>query len=116
MDDGQLMRLVPHASITIADVQCEKIAQREAQVIETELKAIAPTRKSRVIIDLAQVEMVASMGLGMLVTMHKTCAQAGGKLVICGLKPDLLALLKITHLDRVLTVVKTRDDAVKTLG
>jgi anti-sigma B factor antagonist len=97
----------------IAAVRCEKVGGREAQVLESELKAAAPKRGWRMVLDLTDVTLLASMGLGMLVTMHKECAGQGGKLAIFGLNADIAQLLKITHLERVLKITADKDAALK---
>jgi anti-anti-sigma regulatory factor len=50
----------------------------------------------------------------MVVGLHKKVAKVpGGRLVLCGVGPQLMQLLKITRLDRLLKVVKTQAEAVK---
>lgn len=116
MPDAALIQIEPAASFNVAKITCEKVGQREAQVIEAEVKTAAPSKHWRVVMDVSTVTLLASMGLGMLVTLHKTCAAGGGRLVIYGMSNELAGLLKVTHLDKVLKIVKTRDDAVKALG
>lgn len=100
----------------IAVVRTEKIGAREAEIVESELKAAAPSRQWRIAIDLSDVAMLASMGLGMLVTMHKQCNEQGGKLAIYGVRPEIATLLKITHLERVLKISSDRDAALKVVS
>ena len=116
MSEGSIVTLDSSGLQLVAQVAVEKVGSREAQVIENELRAAAPNRKWKIVIDLASVTLLASMGLGMLVSLHKACAQNSGKLVICGLRPELLNLLKITHLERVLKIVPDKDAAVKALA
>jgi anti-anti-sigma factor len=56
------------------------------------------------------------MGLGMLVTMHKEASANGGRLAICGLRPEITQLLRITHLERVLKIHPDRDAALKAVS
>lgn len=116
MTDTSMVNLDTSGPHLIARVQAQKVGSREAQVIENELRSVAPTRVWKIAIDLSEVTLLASMGLGMLVSLHKACAQNGGKLVICGLRGDLLTLLKITHLERVLKIVPDLDAAKKALA
>ncbi|MFN7020643.1 MAG: STAS domain-containing protein [Phycisphaerales bacterium] len=97
----------------VAAIRTEKLGQREAQIIESELKSAAPSRQWRLALDLSEVTLLASMGLGMLVTLHKECSNNSGRLAIFGLSPDIQQLLKITHLERILKVAPDRDAAVK---
>lgn len=56
--------------------------------------------KRNFLIDLAKVDRVNSIGLGMLLAAHKAARNAGGKVVLCNLN-RIESLLSITHLVRV---------------
>jgi anti-sigma B factor antagonist len=119
MADGAYLNIIPHASLLIAHVTVEKVGARESQIIEQELRAAAgggAAKKWRIVLDLKDVTLLASMGLGMLVSMHKLCATQGGRLVVCGLRDDILQLMKLTHLDRILKIAPDREAAIKLVG
>ncbi len=118
MSASAYANIQPIAGGIVCIVQSEKVGARESQVIEQEVRAAmtAASKRHRVIIDMSAVTMLASMGLGMLVSLHKSCAEQGGRVVICGLSAEIMQVLKITHLDKVLRIVKTREEAIKTLG
>jgi anti-sigma B factor antagonist len=66
----------------------------------------------RVVMDVTPVQYLSSQAIGMIVNVHrKTAAVKGGKLVLCGVSPQMLQLLKITRLDRVLKIVKDQKEA-----
>lgn len=115
MSDAALVKLERAPKHLLATITCEKVGQREAQVIEGEIRGAAPGQAWRVLVDASNVGMLASMGLGMLVSLHKSAGEAGGRVVIFGFREELLGLLKVTHLDRVLKIVKTKEDALKLL-
>lgn len=114
--DGVIVGFTAEPKFLEVVVKTEKVGQREAQVLEHEVKAAAAGRKHRVLINMAEVTVLASMGLGALVTLHKLCQEQGGRLVVCSLRPDIAQVLKITHLDKILKVVADRDAAKKLLG
>ena len=116
MPEGAYLTILPHASCLLCHVTTEKVGAREAQIIEQEVREAAPSKKWKIVMDLKDVTLLASMGLGMLVSMHKSCAAEGGKLVVCGVKGDILELLKITHLERILKIAPERDGAIKVIG
>ena len=118
MSDGVLVNVDADtgAGIVLTTVKCEKVGARESQIIESEVRAKAPSRKWKVVMDLKEVTLLASMGLGMLVSLHKSCASEGGKLVVCNVGPDLMQVLKITHLERVLKIVPDLEAAKKLVG
>lgn len=116
MSDAAFVQLEPHAAVVLATIKSEKVGAREAQIIESDLKAAAPGKKYKVVVDLAAVTLLASMGLGMLVSLHKLCAEHGGRLVVTGLNADIKNLLKLTHLDRIIKSADSRESAFKLLG
>lgn len=118
MSESAYVQVQPVAGGIVCIVLCEKVGARESQVIEQETRAamVVGAKKYRVAMDMKAVGMLASMGLGMLVTLHKTCSEQGGKVVICNLSDEITQVLKLTHLDKVLRIVKTQEDAIKALG
>lgn len=116
MGEAAFLQVEPHAAALVALVKAEKVGAREAQIIEADLRAAAPGKKFKVLVDLTAVTLLASMGLGMLVSMHKHCAENGGRLVVTGLNSEITKLLKLTHLDRVIKTAADRDAAMKVLG
>ena len=71
--------------------------------------------KRRMILDFTSVQYLSSQAIGILLTLHnKLKALDKSKLVLCGVSPKLMELLKITRLDRVLTVKPTQREALKT--
>lgn len=100
----------------VARLKCEKVAERESAIISGELGGEAAKHAWRVALDMGEVTLLASVGLGSLVTLNKNCKANGGRLVVFGLTGDLADVLKITRLDRVITIVKDREAAVKALA
>ena len=72
--------------------------------------------KRRLILDFEKVQYLSSQAIGIVLTLNKKLnALKGSKFVLCGVGPKLLELLKITRLDRILTVKPTQREAVKVL-
>ncbi|MBX3386931.1 MAG: STAS domain-containing protein [Phycisphaeraceae bacterium] len=99
----------------VGTITCEKIGAREAQVLETELRNAGARCAWKMALDLSAVYVMASMGLGMLVSMHKACKEHKGVLAVYGVRPEILDVLKITHLHKVLKIVDSRDEAIKVI-
>jgi anti-sigma B factor antagonist len=72
--------------------------------------------KRRLILDFEKVQYLSSQAIGIVLTLNKKLAALkNSKFVLCGVGPKLLDLLKITRLDRILTVKPTQKEAVKVL-
>lgn len=97
----------------IAKIVCPAVGQREAPIIEEELKAASASANNRVVLDMSGVTVLGSMGLGMLVTVTKRCRDGGGKAAIFGLSPSLTDLIRLTKLDKFLVITGGEDEAVK---
>ena len=93
-----------------------KVTEREASVIIDEVQAAANSLGWRVVLDLSDVMLLASAGLGALLTINKSCKEGGGKLAVFGLNEDLLGMIKLTKLDKVLAIKPDRGAAVKVVS
>ena len=82
MSESGFLAVGDHVGLLVGTVRCEKVGAREAQIIEKELDALAPGRGWRIVLDMTEVTMLASMGLGLLVSTHKKAKSNGGALVI----------------------------------
>jgi anti-sigma B factor antagonist len=100
----------------IAKITCPSVGQREAPIIEEELKQAAIGSGHRLVLDMATVTVLGSMGLGMLVTITKRCRDGGGRLAICGLNPALMELVRLTKLDKFLAIAKDEAQAIEKMG
>lgn len=113
MSESSYLAVGDHVGLLLGTVRCEKVGAREAQILEKELDALAPSRGWRIVLDMSEVTMLASMGLGLLVSTHRKARGHGGALVICHVRPDLMQLIQLTHLQKVLKIVPDRDAALK---
>jgi anti-anti-sigma factor len=66
----------------------------------------------RVVIDLGEVPMMNSSGLGMLVGASASLRKAGGSLSVAGANEKIHGLFKMTRLDSVFASYPTRDEAL----
>ena len=83
--------------------------------IGTELyRLVDDEDRRRLVLDFEKVEYLSSQAIGIILTLNKKLAALKhSKLVLCGVGPKLLALLRITRLDKILTVKATQREAVK---
>ena len=71
-------------------------------------------KRTRVVLDFGKVKYLSSQAIGIILTLNKKLtggAAAGEGLVLCGVGPQLMQLLKITRLDRILTIKNSQQDA-----
>lgn len=101
------------AHLARARVTCNNIAQRESPILQAELLSAAASANHRVLVDLSDVTMITSVGLGALITLHKACKEAKGKFVLINLQPDILSILKLSRLDKLFTIADSEPKALK---
>lgn len=58
----------------------------------------------KLVVDFSKVQFLASHALGVLLTLRKKSKEINGTLVLCGLRPELLKVFKITSLDQIFTI------------
>jgi|TARA_R110000782_G_scaffold57258_35_gene119895 anti-anti-sigma factor len=108
-------QIVDAGGIAVATVLCERYSEHEAKPIEHDLLDAAARCAHKLVIDMSKVAMLASAGIGSLISLHHACAKAGGRLVICALDPQIAQMLKLTRMDKMLTIVESRDAAAQAL-
>jgi anti-sigma B factor antagonist len=70
--------------------------------------------RRKLVLDFEKVQYLSSQAIGIILTLNKKLAALKySKLVLCGVGPKLMELLKITRLDRILSVKPTQSEAVK---
>jgi len=63
----------------------------------------AATCAGAVVVDLAEVKMVTTPGISLLLSAHQRLGQTGGRLVLCAVPTPLKDVLRRCKLDRVFT-------------
>lgn len=72
--------------------------------------------RRKIILDFERVEYISSQALGIVLAMKKRLAALGrSELLLCGIGARLGELLRITGLDKVLTIKPSQKEAVKSL-
>ena len=88
--------------------ELERVGSSLSRMVEEE-------NRGQLVLDFAKVKYLSSQAIGIILTLNKklTGGAAGGEnLVLCGVGPQLMQLLKITRLDRILTIKPTQQEAV----
>ncbi len=72
-----------------------------------ELIPLVEERPGELIIDLVGVEMIDSLGLGVMIAAHNSVKKAGGKIVLVNASRDIQRLFNTMRLDRHFTIMGT---------
>ncbi|EFL49498.1 anti-sigma-factor antagonist [Solidesulfovibrio fructosivorans JJ]] len=71
-----------------------------ADALRARFKELLQEHPGGLVIDLARVELIDSVGIGLLIAVHNTLGKKGGRLVLRNVNPDLAALLRTMRLDK----------------
>ena len=69
--------------------------------IETRFSAISGAKRA-LIVDLSDVEFIASMGIRILLIGAKTVKANGGRMALLGARPDVADVLKTSRIDAII--------------
>ena len=75
-----------------------------AEDFKNELLSAIDEYEGKVVIDLAEVEMVDSVGIGVIIAAHNTLSQAGRTLKVINVVKDVFGLFSTMRLNRRFTV------------
>jgi len=100
--------LYPHLEVHQTDdavdvtlIGCSMLDEKCVETVREELLALTDTLPGRhVYLNLAQVEYMASAGLGLLLTLKRRMDSTGGNLTLCGARPMVYELFVVTRLTR----------------
>jgi anti-sigma B factor antagonist len=89
------------------DVTLDEIKQEIAQLLG---KSSGPD----VLLDFANVEFMSSAMLGLLGQLHRKIKAGNGRLKMCGIRPEIMQVFKITSLDKLFSIHKDAPTALAT--
>jgi len=72
--------------------------------------------RKKLILDLSEVQFLASAAIGMLMTLHQKLTAINGTFVICGLRRELMRVFDIMKLTKVFKFAANEDEALALLG
>ena len=115
MDDFYTLRL--SGKYTVVEFQTPSLMNpQDLERVGTQLfRMVDEEKRDHMVLDFGKVKYLSSQAIGIILTLNKKLSggSAGGdNLVLCGVGPQLMQLLKITRLDRILTIKNTQKEAV----
>lgn len=104
---------IEHEQYVIIELQEEKMTSSVAPELKSKFVMLNAEGKQNIILDLTPVKYADSSGLSSLLRANSMFEQAGGIFVLCGLTEHVEKLITITHLERVLTILPSRQEAIE---
>jgi anti-sigma B factor antagonist len=101
---------------TIVELEGMLVMGHESERVESTVEKLAKEGKKKIIVDLAKVSYVDSSGIGVLVGSLGHCKRAGGEMRLAGVQDNILRIMRIAHVDQVLPVDASLEEAEKKMG
>jgi anti-sigma B factor antagonist len=102
--------------VTVVELDGRIVLGEESSALREKVKGLLADGKKKLVLDLRNVGMIDSSGLGALVSAHATATTAGASLRLSSLSERSNQLLQITRLLTVFDVSKTEADAVQSFS
>lgn len=71
--------------------------------------------RTRILLDLAEVDFIDSSGLGALISSLKSIGE-GGKLAICNVSPPVMKIFQLTRMFRIFKIFDSKEKALSFLN
>src|SRR5579863_9863262 len=102
--------------ITVLELTGRFALGRESQRLETIADGLVQAGRTRAILDLTGVNYLDSAGIGLIALAAGKLKEARGKMVAVAPEGRVLEMLKMTQVNRIVTVCPTVPEAVSALG
>ena len=114
---SNLFRVSREQAVGVVELALPSVLDSEEfdQLNEAMLSLFANEGESRWVLDLSGISYAGSAVLGLMVNVRQKIKQSGGRLVLCSLSPRLLQIFQTCSLERLFTIVRDREDALRVL-
>jgi anti-sigma B factor antagonist len=102
--------------VTVLDLDGRIVLGEETSKLRESVKNLVSQGKKKLVLDMKNVTMIDSSGLGALVAAYSSAKSAGASLRLCNLGAHFNQLLQITKLLTVFEVSKTQEEAIRSFS
>ena len=97
--------------IAVIMLRVKRLDASAAPAFRQAVLKVIDSGENRLVLDLAGVEFVDSSGLGAMVAILKSLGGRGA-MAVCNASTGVLGLFRLTRMDKVFSIVASRDEAV----
>jgi anti-sigma B factor antagonist len=102
--------------VTVLELDGRIVLGEETVTLREKVKSLLAEGKNKIVLDLKNVSMIDSSGLGTLVAIYSSAKAAGATMRLCNLSSRTDELLQMTRLLTVFEVSDSVDDAVRAMS
>jgi len=109
------LEVEPIGDVLVVNFVDRKILdEQNIQVIGEQLFGLVDQEGARkLLLNFGNVEYLSSAALGKLITLNKKLQQAGGRLILCNIDPQIYEVFEITKLDKFFNIQKEEQAALQ---
>jgi anti-anti-sigma factor len=85
---------------------------KETEALEQDMRKLIYDDHKKILLDLADIKSMSSIGIGMLASLHVSAMNRGLQLHVCNIERRIKDVLAIVQLTRVLNCFDTYDEAL----
>jgi anti-sigma B factor antagonist len=90
------------------------LTEESIKAVREELfQLVDQSNRKNLLLNFSNIEHMSSAVLGILLRLNKRILTAGGKLVLCGIDPQLREVFEITKLDKVFPMYREEQEALQ---
>ncbi len=80
------------------------------------LELVEEQAQKKIVLDFDVVRMMSSQMLGVLISLQKKCREIRGRVILCGVRPEVMKIFQITRLTKMFEFAENEAQGFKKLG
>jgi len=100
----------------IIELSGSLVGGENATIFRNKLYELIEQKKKNIVVDMTDVKMVSSTGIGILISGFTTLKNAGGDLKLAHISDNVKGVLNITKLNQVFHIYSNVDEAINSFG
>jgi anti-anti-sigma factor len=105
-------------NVTVARIQMSRLDDDDTtrELFHTISTLVDSMGRNKLVLNLAHVKIMMTLGLGKLVMLNRKAEAAGGGLALCHLTPEVETVVRAVHLEEIVKICATEAEAVNALS
>ena len=113
MAESSVITIEPNDRIVLVRVECERMEDEHAQVMQTEAVGAAEQAGDLpVVLDMSKVKMLPSMSIGAIVVLWQKFKQDNRRFILAGLHSQIRGTLTTCRLDKLFEICESVEEAL----
>lgn len=117
-DAAPMLRHEDKEGISVVTIQRTRLSDEDnlEEFGQTINDILAASGSRRLVVDMSRLQYMSSAALGKLITMHRSLARNGGRMLLCGVSAALNEIIVATRLQSLFEIADDRTSAIANVG